>query len=128
MAGVNRVFVLGRAGRDGELSYTPAGMPRLAFSLAVNSSRKAKDGTREDHTEWVDCVAWDSLAETVAGMVVKGREVFVEGRLATRKWEGKDGSKHSRTEVVASSVQVLGSREDGGGRKRQDVDSDLPFD
>jgi len=103
MANLNRVEIIGNCGKEPEMRFTPNGKPTTSFSVAVNS----KFGETET-TEWFNIVTWDKLAETCNQYLTKGKQVFVEGRLQTRSWEGNDGQKHYKTEVVANKVLFLG--------------------
>lgn len=129
MASLNRVMLIGNAGKDAALQYMANGTPKAEFSLAVNNRTKV-NGEWEDQTEWFNVVLWADQAERVSQYITKGKPLYVEGRLQTRSWE-KDGQKHYRTEVVANSVQLLGKNEgEGKPSPRQsnvDVD-DLPFE
>ena len=109
MAGLNKVMIIGNLGRDPEMRYTPNGAAVTSFSVAVNRRWTSQDGQQQDETEWFNVVAWNKLAETCNQVLGKGRLVYVEGRLRTRSWDGQDGQKHYRTEVVASAVQFLDS-------------------
>ncbi len=114
MASVNKVILVGNLGRDPELRYTQGGQPVANFTLATNESWNKKDGSgREERTEWHRIVAWGRTAELCAQYLAKGRTVYIEGRLQTREWENKEGQKQRTTEVVAQTVQFLGS---GQGR------------
>ena len=112
MAGsLNKVMLIGNVGRDPEMRYTASGEPVTTFSVAV--SRRWKDRTSNEpreETEWFSIVTWRQLAETCNQYVTKGRKVYVEGRLQTRSWEGQDGQKHYRTEVIAQVVTLLDRR------------------
>jgi|SRR5581483_102417 len=109
MAGLNKVMIIGNLGRDPEMRYTPNGAAVTSFSVAVNRRWTSQDGQPQDETEWFNVVAWNKLAETCNQVLSKGRLVYVEGRLRTRSWDGQDGQKHYRTEVIASTVQFLDS-------------------
>lgn len=116
MASVNKVILLGNLGRDPELRYTPGGQPVANFSIATSESWNKKDGSgREEKTEWHRIVAWGRTAELCAQYLAKGRTVYIEGRLQTREWENKEGQKQRTTEVIANSVQFIGSGGGGGG-------------
>lgn len=125
MASLNKVMLIGNAGKDAELSYTAKGEPRSKFSLAVNHKRQG-----EDATEWFNVVLWGDTAEKVSQYITKGKPLYVEGRLQTRTWDDDQGQRHYQTEVVANSVQLLGERPKGQSRAtNQDVDiDDLPFE
>ena len=109
MAGVNKVILIGNLGKDPELRYTPGGQPTVNFTLATTERWTDKNGQRQDRTEWHNIVAWGKLAELVNQYLKKGRPAYVEGRLAYRSWDDRDGNKKYRTEIVALTVQFLGS-------------------
>jgi single-strand DNA-binding protein len=118
MAGsLNKVMIIGNLGRDPELRYTQRGTAVCNFTVAVNRpGRTDENGQRsEDETEWFSVVAWDKLAETCSQFLQKGRKVYVEGRLQTRNWEGPDGQKRSRVEVLAQQMTMLDSRSQSEG-------------
>ena len=114
MINLNRAQVLGNLTRDPEMRFTPNGQAVSNFSVATNRKWKNRDtGEMDEATEYHDVVVWGKQAEAVSPMLSKGKPVFVEGRLQTRNWEGQDGVKRYRTEIVADNVIVLGGR-DGG--------------
>jgi single-strand DNA-binding protein len=113
MASVNRVILIGNLGRDPELRYTPSGTAVANFSLATTDRFSNKQGERQERTEWHRIVAWGRTAELCAQYLSKGRSVYVEGRLQTNEWEDKEGQKRRTTEIVAQTVQFLGSRNAG---------------
>ncbi len=116
MASVNKVILVGNLGRDPELRYTPGGQPVANFSIATSESWNKKDGSgKEERTEWHRIVAWGRTAELCAQYLAKGRTVYIEGRLQTREWENKEGLKQRTTEVIAQSVQFIGSGGGAGG-------------
>lgn len=117
MASVNKVILVGNLGRDPEVRYTPDGAAVCNLSLATTSSWKDKaSGEKRDETEWHRVVMYSRLAEIAGEYLKKGRSVYIEGRLKTRKWQDKDtGADRFSTEVVADQMQMLGGREDGGG-------------
>lgn len=122
---VNKVILVGRLGKDAELKYTAKGDPKAQFSIATDYGRG-----ESKQTEWTECVLWGDQAEKLSQYLTKGKLVFVEGRLQTRKWEDDHGVRHFRTEVVVSSVQLLGKTE-GEPRKSANADvdiDDLPFE
>lgn len=116
--GLNKVMLIGNLGRDPEMRYTPSGRPVTTFSLATSRSWKTSDGERRSETEWFNIVAWGSLAEICNQFLKKGTQVYIEGRLQTRRWEDDSGAKHNTTEVVAKEMVMLGDR------KRSDQDED----
>lgn len=108
---LNKVMLIGRLGSDPDLKYTNSGVAVLSMSIATNTSYKGQDGSTTEATEWHKIVAWRKLAEIIAQYAKKGSSVYVEGKLATRFWQDKDGVKRYTTEVVAESIQLLGSKE-----------------
>ena len=115
MASVNKVILIGNLGRDPEVRYTPNGSAVCDVSLATTRNWKSKDsGERQEETEWHRVVFFDRLAEIAGEYLKKGRPVYVEGRLKTRKWTDKDGVEKYTTEIFADQMQLLGGREEGG--------------
>jgi single-strand DNA-binding protein len=115
MASVNKVIIVGNLGRDPEVRYTPNGSAVCNVSVATTRSWKNKEsGDKSEETEWHRVVFYDKLAEIAGEYLKKGRSVYVEGRLKTRKWQDKDGVEKYTTEIVASDMQMLGSREGMG--------------
>lgn len=112
--GLNKVMIIGHLGRDPEMRYTPSGKPVTTFTMAVSRSWNSGDGERHTETEWFNIVAWGNLAETCKQHLSKGQLVYIEGRLQTRKWEDKEGQKHSSVEVVANEMTFLSDRREGG--------------
>ena len=106
--GVNKVILLGNAGQDAEVKSTSAGKSVANFSLAINQSFGNKKNGSVQRVEWVRCVAWGKLAEIAERFVTKGKQVFVEGRLQTRRFDDREGSPKTVTEVVVASLRVLG--------------------
>ena len=110
MAGVNKVILIGRLGRDPEVRYTPSGVAVANFSIATSEEWKDKDtGEKQERTEWHKIVAWRRLGEICGEYLHKGKEVYIEGKLQTRPWEDRDGNKRYTTEVVANVMQMLGA-------------------
>lgn len=105
--GLNKVMLIGRLGRDPEMRYTPSGKPVTSFSVATSRTWVTADGERREATEWFNVIAWHELAEICHQYLSKGSRVYIEGRLQTRSWEGPDGQKHYRTEVVADEMIML---------------------
>lgn len=105
--GLNKVMIIGNLGRDPEMRYTPSGKPVTSFSVAVSRSFVKAEGERTEVTDWFNVVAWGRLAEICSQYLTKGSMVYVEGRLETRSWEGDNGQKHYRTELVANDVNIL---------------------
>lgn len=155
MASVNKVILIGNLGRDPEVRYTAGGAAMCNVSVATSRQWKDKtSGEKQEETEWHRVVFYDRLAEIAGEYLKKGRPVYVEGRLKTRKWQDKDGVEKYTTEVIATEMQLLGSREgmgdaDGGAASRgaaaqqrpagqkapgqksstgfDDMDDDIPF-
>ena len=121
MASVNKVIIVGNLGRDPEVRYTPNGSAVCNVTVATSRVRKNKDsGEKSEDTEWHRIVFFDKLAEIAGEYLKKGRSVYVEGRLQTRKWTDKDGVEKYTTEIVATEMQMLGSREGMGGGASSD--------
>jgi single-strand DNA-binding protein len=112
MAGVNKVILVGRLGADPEVRYTNTGTPVANFNIATSSSFTDKSGERTERTEWHRIVAFGKLGEICGEYLAKGKQVYIEGRLQTRDWEDRDGNKRKTTEVVANTMQMLGSAGD----------------
>ncbi len=112
---LNKVTLIGNLTRDPELRYTPTGTAVCSFGLATNRSWKTDAGEKHDEAEFHNIVAWNKLAELCSQFLVKGRKVFVEGRLATRTWTGQDGAQRNRTEIVISDMILLDSNRPAGG-------------
>ncbi len=108
--GVNKVILIGNAGADPELRYTPGGTAVSNFSIATNESWTNSSGERQERTEWHRIVVWGRLAEICNQYLRKGSKVYIEGKLQTSSWEGQDGLKRYTTEVVARDMQLLDSR------------------
>lgn len=108
--GLNKVMIIGNLGRDPEMRYTPSGRPVTTFTLATSRSWNTADGEHHTETEWFNVVAWGNLAEICKQHLNKGQQVYIEGRLKTRRWEDKEGAKHTMTEIVASEMLMLGER------------------
>ncbi|TDM08156.1 MAG: single-stranded DNA-binding protein [Ideonella sp. MAG2] len=116
MASVNKVIILGNLGRDPEVRYTPNGAAVCNLRIATTRNWKSRDsGERQEETEWHSVVMYDRQAEIAGEYLKKGRPVYIEGRLKTRKWQDKDGNDRYTTEIVADSMQLLGGRDGGGG-------------
>jgi single-strand DNA-binding protein len=112
--GLNKVMIIGHLGRDPEMRYTPSGRPVTTFTVATSRSWNTVDGERHSETEWFNVVAWGNLAEICKQYLTKGQQVYIEGRLQTRRWDDKEGNKHSSVEVVANEMMMLGDRRDSG--------------
>ena len=114
---VNRVMLVGRLGRDPEQRFTSSGTPVTNFSLATDERWKDQSGERQTRTEWHQIVVWGKLAEICSQYLNKGKLVFIEGRLQTREWDDRDGNRRRTTEIVASDMQMLGSRSEEQGMR-----------
>lgn len=107
-SGVNKVILIGRLGSDPEVRYTSNGGAVANFNMATNESWTDKSGQKQERTEWHRIVVWGKLGELCGQYLSKGRQAFVEGRLQTREWNDKEGSKRYTTEIVAQNIQFLG--------------------
>jgi single-strand DNA-binding protein len=134
--GLNKVMVIGHLGKDPEMRYTPSGRPVTTFTLAVSRTWNSADGERHTETEWFNVVAWGNLAEICKQYLTKGQQVYVEGRLQTRRWEDKEGQKHTSVEIVAGEMMMLGERRDstqsaeessGGSESEPAAEDEFPF-
>ena len=115
MASVNKVILIGNLGKDPEVRYMPSGSAICNVTIATSRQWKDKtSGERQEETEWHRVVFFDRMAEIAGEYLKKGKPVFVEGRLKTRKWTDKEGVEKYTTEIVATDMQLLGSREGGG--------------
>ncbi|KAF0216991.1 MAG: single-strand DNA-binding [Geobacteraceae bacterium] len=141
MASLNKVMLIGNLGRDPEVRYTTAGTAVASFSLATSEKFKNKNGEWEEKTEWHNITLWGRLAEIAGEYLAKGKTVYIEGRLQTRKWQDRDGKDRYTTEIVGDKMQMLSARGEGGrqGAGRQEgqepgyeepvfnPDDDIPF-
>ena len=117
MASLNKVMLIGNLGKDPEVRYTTAGTPVASFSIATSEKFKNKAGEWEERTEWHNITLWSRLAEIAGEYLAKGKTVYIEGRLQTRKWQDRDGKDRYTTEIVGEKMQMLGGKGDGGGRQ-----------
>lgn len=113
MSSLNKIMLIGNLGRDPEIRYTPEGTPVANFSIATSENWTDKSGTRQEHTEWHNIVAWNRLADLCQKYLAKGRQVYIEGRVRTREWNDRDGNKRRTTEVIATQMVLLGGRSQG---------------
>ena len=143
MAGVNKVIVVGRLGSDPDTRYMPSGSAVTNVSVATSESWKDKEtGEKQEKTEWHRVVFFNRLAEIASEYLKKGSQIYVEGRLQTRKWEDKEGNEKWTTEIVANQMQMLGERMSSGSSSNDrapaqntnknefanyDFDDDIPF-
>lgn len=114
MASVNKVILVGNLGRDPEVRYLPSGDPVANVTIATSSRYKSKTGEMVEETEWHRVTFFGRLAEIVSQYLKKGRSIYVEGRIKTRKYTDKDGQEKYATDIIASEMQMLGSREGMG--------------
>ena len=115
MGSVNKVILVGNLGRDAEIRYTSGGTAVATLSLATTDVWTDKGGQRQEKTEWHRVVVWGKTAETLQEYLLKGRQIYVEGRLQTRQWDDRDGNKRYTTETRADRVVLLGGRGGGSG-------------
>lgn len=113
---LNKVMIIGRLTRDPESKTTPQGVALTTFGVATNRIWKDDQGNQRDATEFHNVVAWRRLAEICAQYLNKGKQVYIEGHLQTRSWDGQDGRKNYRTEIVADNMIMLGSRQESAGQ------------
>ena len=141
MASLNKFIGIGNLGRDPETRYMPNGDAVCNFSIACSEQWKDKGGARQERTEWVRCTAYRKLGEICGEFLKKGSQVYIEGRLETRKWTDKEGKERYTTEIIISEMKMLGSKRDGGSQDEpapkqekpslpgnvQDMSDDAPF-
>ena len=136
MASLNKIMLIGNLGKEPEIRVTASGQTVANFSLATKEQFKNKSGEREERTEWHSIVVWGRLAEIARDYLHKGKQVYIEGRLQTRKWQDKNGQDRYTTEVVAELMQMLGNKGDGSKTVQESSDtfvgddfddSDIPF-
>ncbi len=125
MVSLNKVMIIGYVGGDPEMRFTPGGNPVTSFSVATDRVFKSSEGERKQETEWFNVVTWNKLAEQCNQFLTKGKLIYVEGRLHTRSWDGNDGQKHYRTEVIANQVTFL-DRLGGGGTPAEKAEEAAP--
>jgi len=119
MASVNKVILIGNLGRDPETRYMPDGGAVANVSIATTDTWKDKNGEKQEKTEWHRVAFFGKLAEIAGEYLKKGSQVYVEGRLQTRKWQDTDGQDKYTTEIIADRMQMLGSRQGMGGGDRE---------
>ncbi len=135
---VNKVILIGRLGADPEIRYTPSGAEVASFRIATNETWTNKSGEKEERTEWHRIVAWRGLAKICGEYLSKGKMVYIEGRLRTRAWEDREGTKRSTTEIEATDMKMLGgpgeqSRKTTKEAEAEDIppstkeEGDIPF-
>jgi single-strand DNA-binding protein len=114
MGSVNKVILVGNLGKDAELRFTAGGAAVSTVTMATTEVWNDKQGQKQEKTEWHRIVLWGKQAESLQEYLVKGKQIYVEGRLQTRQWDDKDGNKRYTTEIKADRITLLGSA--GGGR------------
>lgn len=112
---LNKVMLIGHLGRDPEVRYTGSGTPVANLRIATNERRRSQSGEWEEQTEWHQVVCFGKTAEIAGQYLSKGRQVYIEGRLQTRKWEDKEGQQRYSTEIIANQLTMLGGGSGGSG-------------
>lgn len=133
MSSLNKAMIIGRLGADPELRYTADGVAVATFNVATTEKRKDKNGVKQDKTEWHRVVAWRRLGEIAGEYLKKGRLVYIEGRIQSREFEGRDGVKRRSFEIVATDMKMLGAgapqmgRDEGKaqGAKQGEIEDDF---
>ncbi|NTV49476.1 MAG: single-stranded DNA-binding protein [Geobacteraceae bacterium] len=115
MASLNKVMLIGNLGKDPEVRFTASGQAVASFSLATSEKFKGKNGEWEERTEWHNITLWGKLAEIAGEYLSKGKTIFVEGRLQTRKWQDKSGNDRYTTEIVGDKMQMLSPKGEKSG-------------
>jgi single-strand DNA-binding protein len=141
MASLNKVMLIGNLGKDPEVRFTTSGQAVAGFSLATSEKFKGKNGEWEERTEWHNITLWGKLAEIAGEYLSKGKTIYVEGRLQTRKWQDKSGNDRYTTEIVGDKMQMLSPKGEKSGGDNSTVpknsgsgyeeppfqDDDIPF-
>lgn len=122
MPSVNKVILMGNLGRDPEVRFMPNGDAVCNFSIATTDTWKDKAGERQEKTEWHNIVMYRRLAEIAGEYLKKGRPVYIEGRLQTRKWQTKEGQDRYSTEIIADSMQMLGGRDSSSPQENSNAE------
>ncbi|HRL33960.1 single-stranded DNA-binding protein [Uruburuella suis] len=117
---VNKVILLGRLGRDPEVRYMPNGEAVCNFSIATSETWNDRNGQRQERTEWHNITMYRRLAEIAGQYLKKGREVYIEGRIQSRKYTGKDGIERTAYDIIANEMKMVGPREGGGAAPYDD--------
>ncbi|SRR5581483_305257 len=136
--GLNKCTIIGNVGRDPEMRYTPQGTPVTSFSVAVSRNASTREGgDAREETEWFNVTAWNKLAEICNQFLTKGQRVYIEGRVTLHTWDGNDGQKHARLDLIANDMLMLTNKGEmasvgaGAGRDEPfggDVEpDDIPF-
>lgn len=131
MVSLNKVMIIGNVGTEPEMRYTANGNAVTSFRIAASRTYVTPDGERKQETEWFSVIAWNKLAETCNQFLAKGSRAYVEGRLQIRQWEGQDGQKHFRPEIVANTILFLDKRPTAPLAADEEsaviAESDVPF-
>ena len=122
---LNKVMLIGNLGKDPEVKYTQAQMAISNFSVATTEKRKNADGQWAEVTEWHNVVTFGKTAENCAQYLTKGKKVYVEGAIKTKKWQDKEGKDRWTTEIIANTVQFLSAKGEGGSRSGEDLSSGM---
>jgi single-strand DNA-binding protein len=117
---INKVILIGNAGKDPEVRYLESGVPVCTLPMATSETYTNKGGEKVTNTEWHNIVLWRGLAEIAQKYVKKGTQIYVEGKIRSRSWDDKDGNKKYITEIIADSLQLLGRKPDDGHAAPQD--------
>jgi single-strand DNA-binding protein len=117
MGSVNKVILVGNLGRDAELRYTPGGAAVATINMATTDVYKDREGQKKEDTQWHRVILWGRTAESLNEYLTKGKQIYVEGRLQTRKWTDKDGVEKYTTEIRGDRVVLLGGGGGGGGQR-----------
>ena len=118
MGSVNKAILIGNLGKDAELRYTASGTPVASCRIATTERYNDREGNKKEDTQWHDIVIWGKTAESIHSYLVKGKQIYVEGKLQTRKWQNKEGVDQYTTEVRADRVVLLGGGGGAGGGNR----------
>ncbi len=126
---LNKVMLIGKLGKDAELRHTSGGTATSSFSLATSEKFKNKSGEWEEKTEWHNVVLWGKLAESTAAFLAKGKTVYIEGKISTRKWQDKDGNTRYSTEIIGETLKLLSPKSTAQAQEEQPPmdDDDIPF-
>ena len=141
MGSVNKVILVGNLGRDAELRYTPGGSAVATLNLATTEVWNDKDGQRKEDTQWHRVILWGKTAESLQDYITKGKQIYVEGKLQTRKWKDKEGNDKYTTEIKGDRIVLLGGgggkpgadrgeatpQHEGGKETAELTDDDIPF-
>ena len=125
--GLNKVLLIGRLGQEPEMRYTPSGKPLTKFRMASERNWTTADGEKKSETEWFNVVAWGKLAEICNQYLKKGQQVYIEGRLHTRRWQDDEGTNHSSVEVIAQEMIMLDGRPADGIVEEPPTEDEYPF-